>query len=956
MNRFAQWVIKYRLLVVTGVAVLTILGAFFITKFSYIESDITKYLPEDDPVVIRFREAGDRFGGVATAMVGYETEGIFIPEELKQVDRLTRAFKEIDGVSWVISLTSIDDVQEAVVEGEKAVRIGKVIKPGEIPEDPAEIQKLKKYVLSKENLVSTVISADGKLANIIVNILGDDRVKVAKEIEESARELVPADRLYFTGFPYWMKVLAEMILRDMAVLVPIVTLIVILILFLSFRSVRGVVLPLATVIISSVWAMGLMAAVDLPITILSNAVPVLLIALGTAYAIHLLHKYNEVVCEEGAGADTIRSSMVDVMIPICLAGLTTIIGFLSFLTSDLVFIQHTGLIAAFGIFSAMTVALTFLPAVLSWLKPRKTTFDYSGNRPGPLAGLARVADSTGRAVIKRRRPLLLVSLVIAVAATVFIPTLDRRFNMVDYFPEDSDVRRGDKMMREKLGGNTPVWVTVAGDVKNPFVLKSMLLVGKYLRSVENVDHSTSVASIVAEMNDVLFEHFTVPDTPQGVGNLWFNLQGKDILEQFVDKDNKNALIQAMCDTADTAKLRAVTEQIDAFLAQLPTRVLPVDLKKADEDLAKRAKEARFDRVALMVQLDLSYRLGKQVERRQVLDWIREGLELQPDRGDPGVYRALLLKFMLSDESDLEFPDRELAGKVADATAVAFAAGGADQKRIRELIVSNLPAGLIEEDPEAPAYLAKSLVAKAGEVDEKSKVVMVLKHLVAQLGPESSKNHRLIGDLRGDLGELGESIAFLPIKEAVEGGVEAEFHQTGIHHISVNVDNRIVFSQLSSLGLAVLLATILIMLQFRSILAGLLGMVPMCLTLLINFGVMGIFHLHLEPATVLIASLVVGVGIDYTIHFMSRTRLELIRHGKPASALDVTLKTAGRAILINAVTVMGGQLVFLAGQLQPLQTFGVLLALAMLVSAVSAVTVLPALLMVVQPKFLRKTRG
>jgi len=100
---------------------------------------------------------------------------------------------------------------------------------------------------------------------------------------------------------------------------------------------------------------------------------------------------------------------------------------------------------------------------------------------------------------------------------------------------------------------------------------------------------------------------------------------------------------------------------------------------------------------------------------------------------------------------------------------------------------------------------------------------------------------------------------------------------------------------------------------------------------------------------------VGVGIDYTIHFMSRTRLELIRQGKPASALDVTLKTAGRAILINAVTVMGGQLVFLAGQLQPLQTFGVLLALAMLVSAVCAVTVLPALLMVVQPKFLNRTR-
>ncbi|MFC1654743.1 MMPL family transporter, partial [Myxococcota bacterium] len=515
--------------------------------------------------------------------------------------------------------------------------------------------------------------------------------------------------------------------------------------------------------------------------------------------------------------------------------------------------------------------------------------------------------------------------------------------------------RGDKMMREKLGGNTPVWVTAAGDVKNPYVLKSMLLIGKYLRSMENVDHSTSVATIIAEMNDVLFDRFTVPDTPQGVGNLWFNLQGKDVLDQFVDKENKNALVQAICDTADTASLRRVTKQIDDFLARLPTKVIPVDLATAGEDLAKRAADARLDRVALMVQLDLAYRLGKQLERSQVLDWILQGMEQQPERSDPEAYRGLLLKFMLSDESDLEFPNRELAEKVAKVTAAAITTGAAGEKQIQELIVANLPGELIEEDPEAPGYLAKSLAAKASEVDEKSQVGTVMKHLAGKLGPEAAKSQRLTNDLLGDLADLGGSIAFLPVDEKGEGVIEAEFHQTGIHHISVNVDNRIVFSQLSSLGLAVLLATILIMLQFRSFLAGLLGMVPMCLTLLINFGVMGAFRIHLEPSTVLIASLVVGVGIDYTIHFMSRTRLELIRQGKPASALDVTLKTAGRAILINAVTVMGGQLVFLAGQLQPLRTFGVLLALAMVVSAVCAVTVLPALLMVVQPKFLQRNR-
>jgi uncharacterized protein len=71
----------------------------------------------------------------------------------------------------------------------------------------------------------------------------------------------------------------------------------------------------------------------------------------------------------------------------------------------------------------------------------------------------------------------------------------------------------------------------------------------------------------------------------------------------------------------------------------------------------------------------------------------------------------------------------------------------------------------------------------------------------------------------------------------------------------------------------------------------------------------------------------------------------------AGALEVTLRTAGRAIMINALTVAGGQLVFLAGQLVPLKTFGVLLALAMLVSAMSSVIVMPAILMFAKPRFI-----
>jgi len=430
MERFAQWVIRHRVPVVVVVALLTIAGGISIHQFAYIESDISKYLPEGDPVVTRFNQAGERFGGVAVAMVAVEVEDVFTRETLDLIDRITSTVREIEGVSWVISITDIDDVQQKEVDGEVAVAVRKLVDPDAIPDDPRALSELRGYTLGKEDLVGTVVSADGKVANVVCNIAkGADRVDVAAAIEAKVREVAPDTRLYFSGFPFWMKSMSTIILHDMALLVPFVTLVIMLILLLAFRSLRGVLLPLSTVLISSVWAMGLMAALEIPITMLSNAIPVLLIALGTAYAIHLLHKYNEVICEgeDRADQESIRAAIADVMVPIGLAGLTTMIGFLSFLTSDLVFIQHTGVIAAFGILAAMVVALTFLPAVLSWLSPRRAAFDTSGKA---LRGLSRVADSTGKAVVRHRKPLLLVSLVIAGVAAAFIPSLDRRFDMV----------------------------------------------------------------------------------------------------------------------------------------------------------------------------------------------------------------------------------------------------------------------------------------------------------------------------------------------------------------------------------------------------------------------------------------------------------------------------------------------------------------------------------------------
>lgn len=148
-----------------------------------------------------------------------------------------------------------------------------------------------------------------------------------------------------------------------------------------------------------------------------------------------------------------------------------------------------------------------------------------------------------------------------------------------------------------------------------------------------------------------------------------------------------------------------------------------------------------------------------------------------------------------------------------------------------------------------------------------------------------------------------------------------------------------------LAWALVLVAILMTIQFRSIAWGLIVTSPVVLTILVNFAIMGFGHIPLDLATVTIGSIAIGIGIDYSIHISSRLRTKLRQQPDVLSAVDKTLETTGQAVLINALTVALGFIVLLGSNLVPLQSFGWVLAMTMLVSTGAAMTYLPAMILV-----------
>jgi hypothetical protein len=153
------------------------------------------------------------------------------------------------------------------------------------------------------------------------------------------------------------------------------------------------------------------------------------------------------------------------------------------------------------------------------------------------------------------------------------------------------------------------------------------------------------------------------------------------------------------------------------------------------------------------------------------------------------------------------------------------------------------------------------------------------------------------------------------------------------------------------GVILLIAAV----TFRSLLAGLLVIIPLFMTILVNFGIMGVSGIPLNINNALTSAMVVGIGADYAIYFIFRLREEFTRTNDEDAAVRATLATAGKATLFVASAVAGGYgvLVFSIGFYGHIW-MAIMIATAMIVSSLAALTILPALLLWIHPRFVFST--
>lgn len=720
---------------------------------AYMETDLDEYMPAGHPAFVFSEQAEEWFSINDGILIAIENKsGIYNSSTLGKIKDISLKLEQMSEFEEndIMSLFTADNI----VGNEDGMDVQPFFE--QIPQRSAELDSLRRNVESNDMVQGRLVSDDGTVALVVASMKDDVFNKeLHTQLIEFARSYEgEGDQIYVAGRPIVEGTMGMLGPEDMKRMVPLVVLVITFVLFLLLRSFRATLFTLLSVLVSTIWAFGLMAATGVPVYSVSTMMPVMLIAIGVAYGIYFYNHLNQYRLSRSSSTDSeaVVHAVKVLWKPLSMAAFTTIIGFISLVTSQVYPIKYFGLFTAFGIFVAWMLALVFLPASVLIFGSRKRKIRIHEDK----STYTLLNTITDRLLARKKISYAVVGIVVALSLWG-IQKVWINSSFLDKFETDSEIVQTDQFVNSKFGGTSTLNVIIESNETDAFKQPANLIVVDEMQAAtENllkVGNSFSLTDYIRRMNKVM--------------------------------------------NSDQDAFYTIPESSD-----------------------------------LIAQYLLLYEMS----------------------GDP----ENLVKVVNYDYNKLN---------------VTFQLKGDDSKTINEAIA------VIE-----------------------------------------SFNDKLKAN-----------------------GLSMKYAGSG--YKSLVFSDLILEGQLWSIALSLGMVFLLLSLMFKSVKTGIIGSIPIIITALISFGVMGLADIALSTTTALLTSIAIGIGVDYAIHFLQTYQVYYAKTNSRHEAIHATMRHTGTAILSNAVVVIAGFLVMLFSVFPPNRMLGLLVSLNMFTSLVGTLSIMMILVYV-----------
>ncbi len=511
---------------------ITLFFIWQLPKLSFTTSVYDLIIEEMDES-IRYDQFLARFGSDEIIRIVVKADDILDPATFAKITQLSDAAAQIDGVIRVISLPEV----------KKSVD----------PKNQWTMTQFASMLIPVELFHRNLIAEDGR-TTIITLVLDastnkDDAIFAVEALfRTTGKDL----RLYQTGMPLVSEALAAYTRQDFFHLTPITMGVIALLLTVLFRNPQCLVLPLSCVTLAICWTFGLMATCGISVSMLTIIVPVFLIAVGTAYCLHIASEYLQHAASGESARTAVLTTFDRLAFPVTLAVATTIFGLGSLIINRIVAIQEFAIFAGFGMVSMLIIVLTFFPAMLACLpapnrmNTGQSFIDRSCNR---------LIKTIVNINLRYRKATLMVMGAVSIICALGMLRVRVETNPVAFFKSDTEVRKNFTDCHRHMSGSFPINVVMSASesdyFENPENVAAIERFQTYLDRLPGVDKTISLADYLKLVNYTVngfdSRFYTLPQEGYELRMLMNNfkvLLGNDLLKRFLSAgyDKANILM------------------------------------------------------------------------------------------------------------------------------------------------------------------------------------------------------------------------------------------------------------------------------------------------------------------------------------------------------------------------------------------------------------------------------
>jgi len=581
-NRISQSIAKF--IIYRPLGVFTVYFALCILSLTQIidfpekkvrlelDPSVNSILPKQDPERDYFEYSKELFDSGEQIILALQAEEIFTTDNLQAIKAISDAVELLPEVKSVSSLSMALNIRSE--QGELLIQPFFDFPPTK----QADLNDLKQRALNDPIYAGNLVSHDSQVTVILVSLLDiEEKELLARSIDQTvkaiAEEYWPRQQVYMSGGTHVKAEMSRVMLEDLKTVVPLAAVIMALIAGLSFRSIRGMVVPVATVGVSLLLTLGVFQVFFQQLNQVTVVVPSLLIVVGFAYAIHVVSAYYDVLQnkQEALQQSTLSPAhfaLRKIAAPVIYTGVTTSAGFFSLMVSPISAIQEFALGAGVGILITTLVSLSLAPAILQTFSIPMSLLQRKQSR-----GLDSFFELLANIDLNHSKIVLLSGAGIALLSLMALPYIQIGTDMVSSFKDDSTVRRDFNKINESLqGGNTLSIVFSVEDIegfKQPENLKVIEQFQSWLSRQHYAGGSTSLVDYIKVINQGLNEsneQFAIPDDRYLIEELLF-VGGNDELDRYVDFEYQHARVVLRTPAMDSRDVMALVDAIEYYFQE-----------------------------------------------------------------------------------------------------------------------------------------------------------------------------------------------------------------------------------------------------------------------------------------------------------------------------------------------------------------------------------------------------